>query len=66
MVYVVFFKGPDMFAEFGRVSMFVCRNDAVWFLYPVLKSFSVGLLRRDVVPVVLSKFSKIENVFFIR
>ena len=30
-----------MFAEFGRVSMFVCRNDAVWFLYLVLKSFEV-------------------------
>ena len=39
MVNVSFFKGPDMFAEFSRVSVFVCRNDLVWFLYLVLQLF---------------------------
>ena len=28
---------------------FVCRNDAVWFLYLVLKSFSVSLMYVSVV-----------------
>ena len=50
MVNVIFFKGPDMFAEFGRVSVFcVCRIDAVWFLYLVLKSFSVSPMYVSVV-----------------
>ena len=50
MVNGIFFKGPDMFAEFGRVSVFfVCWNDAVWFLYLVLKSFSVSLMYVSVV-----------------
>ena len=41
---VVVFEGPDMFAEFGGVSVLAWRNDAVWFLYLVLKSFSVSAL----------------------
>ena len=36
MFYVAVSKGPDMFAKFSRVS------EAVWFLYLVLKSFSVS------------------------
>ena len=44
---VVVFEGLDMLAEFGGVSVcveFLCawRNDAVWLLYLVLKSFSVS------------------------
>ena len=37
---VVILEIPNVFAEFSRVSR-VCRND-VWFLYLVLKSFSVS------------------------
>ena len=39
---VVVFEGPDMLAEFGGVSVLAWRNDAVWFLYLVLKLFSVS------------------------
>ena len=50
MVNVLFFMGPDMFAEFGRISVcFVCWNDAVWFLYLVLKLFSASLMYVSVV-----------------
>ena len=49
MVNVSFFKGPDMFAEFNRVSVFVCRNDLVWFLYLVLKLFYVSRMYVSVV-----------------
>ena len=49
MVNVSFFKGPDMFAEFSRVSVFVCRNDLVWFLYLVLKLFYVSRMYVSVV-----------------
>lgn len=38
-----------MFAELGRVSVFVCRNDAAWFLYLVLNSFSVNSMYVSVV-----------------
>ena len=31
-----------MFTEFRRVPVFVWRTDAVWFLYLVLKAFSVS------------------------
>ena len=44
MVNVIFVKGPDMFAEFGRVLCFVCWNNAVWFLHLVLKLFSASLM----------------------
>ena len=37
---VVVFEGPDVLAEFGGVSVLARGNDAVWFLYLVLKSFS--------------------------
>ena len=43
MVNVAVFNIPDVFAEFGRVR--VCLRDGmmtVWFLYLVLKSFSVS------------------------
>ena len=43
---VVVFEGPDMIAEFGGVSVF---GDAVWFLYLVLKSFSVSPMHISVV-----------------
>ena len=46
---VIVFEGPDTLAEWE----FLClawRNDAVWFLYLVLKSFSVSPMY---VPVVL-------------
>ena len=48
---VVVFEGPDMLAEFGGVSVFAVawRNDAVWFLYLVLKSFSVSPMYVSVV-----------------
>ena len=46
MLDVVVFEGPDVLAEFGVSSMcLLClawRDDAVWFLYLVLKSFSVS------------------------
>ena len=46
---VVVFEGPDMLAEFGGVSVLAWRNDAVWFLYLVLKSFSVSPMYVSVV-----------------
>ena len=49
MVNVIFFKGPDMFAEFGRVLCFVCWNYAVWFLQLVMKLFSASLMYVSVV-----------------
>ena len=41
MLDVVVFEGPDVLAEFGGVSVFGVAECAVWFLYLVLKSFSV-------------------------
>ena len=49
MVNVIFFKGPDMFAESVEFLCFVCWNDVVWFLYLVLKSFSVSRMYVSVV-----------------
>ena len=47
---VIVFEGPDVLAEFVGVSVFIVwRNDAVWFLYLVLKSFSVSLMYVSVV-----------------
>ena len=46
---VVVFEGPDMLAEFGGVLCLAWRNDAVWFLYLVLKSFSVSSMYVSVV-----------------
>ena len=46
MLDVVVFEGPDVLAEFGGVSVF---SLAVWFLYPVLKSFSVSPMYVSVV-----------------
>ena len=50
---VVFFEGPDMLAEFVGVSVFsvaeAWRNDAVLFLYLLLKSFSVSPMYVSVV-----------------
>ena len=43
MVNVADFKSPNMFGEFSRVPLcFAWQNDAVWFLYLVLKTFSVS------------------------
>ena len=47
---VVVFEGPDMLAEFGGVFVFSVAECVVWFLYLVLKSFSVSPMY---VPVVL-------------
>ena len=50
---VVFFEGPDMLAKFVGVSVFsvaeAWRNDAVLFLYLLLKSFSVSPMYVSVV-----------------
>ena len=54
MLDVVVFEDPDMLPEFGGVSVFSVaesrgRNDVVWFLYLVLKSFSVSPMYVSVV-----------------
>ena len=48
---VIVFEGSDMVAEFGGVSILCLpwRNDAVWFLYLVLKSFFVSPMYVSVV-----------------
>ena len=46
---VVVFEGPDVLAEFGEFLCLAWRNDAVWFLYLVLKSFSVSPMYVSVV-----------------
>ena len=50
-------KGPMLFSLRAQICLmslveflcFVCRNDAVWFLYLVLKSFYVSLMYVSVV-----------------
>ena len=49
MVNVIFLKGPDMFAEFGRVSVFCVLEQCGVVLYLVSKSFSVSLMYVSVV-----------------
>ena len=50
MLDVVVFEGPDVSAEFSGVFVFSAwRNDAMWFLYFVLKSFSVSPMYVSVV-----------------
>ena len=50
MVNVISLKGPDMFAEFGRVSVFcVLERCGVVSVSIVLKSFSVSLMYVSVV-----------------
>ena len=49
MVNVIFFKGTDILVSVVEFLCFVCQNDVVWFLYLVLKSFSVSPMYASVV-----------------
>ena len=49
MVNVIFFKGTDILVSLVEFLCFVCQNDVVWFLYLVLKSFSVSPMYASVV-----------------
>ena len=42
VVYLAVYEGPDMLLISVEFLRRVCRNEAVWFLYLVLKSFSVS------------------------
>ena len=49
MVNVIFFKSTDILVSLVEFLCFVCQNDVVWFLYLVLKSFSVSPMYASVV-----------------
>ena len=49
MVNVIFFRGTDILVSLVEFLCFVCQNDVVWFLYLVLKSFSVSPMYASVV-----------------